>query len=152
MFDFKKRKLDSFWRVLFSNNGLMVNRLFQILFLKFQYVSLSQNPSMYACESLIYILRAHKVSPYAKMYSKQLSAIVRHHFQLYSFHMFELAKTRFLNGKFKQQGYTLAACLSYEAKTHLELLFLMMEFQPELMRKVDSYLFQVVFYWMMQAL
>lgn len=66
MFDFKKRKLDSFWRLVFSNDGLMVKRLFQILFLKFQYVSLSQNPSMYACECLVYILKYSRTSSITK--------------------------------------------------------------------------------------
>jgi hypothetical protein len=66
---------------------------------------------------------------------------------MFMFHFFRLTSIKFAAKPTKMQGYTLSYCLSREEKLHLELLLEMVIFDDYLALRVDSYLFQIAFYY-----
>ena len=123
-----------------------------MLILKFQYVSLSTNPSTTAAKILILILKNCKRIYGINKYADYLKTEVRKYFRIFTLHIFQMSQVKFKEKKVKMQGYTLAACLTREARTHLELVLVMVKFDEDLASKVDSYLFQIVVYWSLQVM
>ena len=129
-----------------------MSRLFQIMILKFQYVSLSQNPSILVAETLTKILQKANRVPGIVAEKKHLEKVLNSHFQLFMYHIFAISKIKFSSKRIKLQKYTLANCLPREQRIHLELLLEMIIYVPDMAKRVDSYLFQIALYWTLQSL
>lgn len=151
IFDYRPRQFEKFWKFIFADEAIIIDRLFQILILKFHYVNLSQNPSCIACKTLIWILK-YKLSPSVLENYKDVKKAIRRNYEAFIFHLFKIADTNFTSKKLKCQGYTIHHVLGLVQKMHLELFFEIVMFDKNLASKIDSYVFQIAFYWTLQSL
>lgn len=149
--DFSKREFMKFWDAFFFSERA-VDRYFQMLFLKFRYVSMCQNPATLGAEIILSLLKYADRVDGIKRHKDKIRASLRKHFQLFMFHMFRLTTIKVGGKSIKIQGYTLCCSLSQEEKLHLELLLEMVIFDDYLSSRVDSYLFQIAFYWTLQSM
>jgi hypothetical protein len=147
MYFFGKEFIDFFCR---SEN--VIDYLFEILIIKYQYKSRVQNPSSKVVNIIFMIIQHCKHNKYLQKYQEMMKKKIRENFQNFMFHFFELSGIKFKSKSVKCQGYSLGACLSKEQRIHLELLLEMVIFDKTLAKRVDSYLFQIALYWTLQAL
>ena len=143
--EFSKREFKQFWDAFFFSEDSF-DMYFQILFLKYEYTLVSRNPAILAAEILLNLIKNAKSVEGITKYSEKIIKAIRKHFQLFSFHMFKIASINYNDGSVKMQGYSLSSCLNYKLKLHLELFLEMLIYDPDLASRVDSYLFQIVFY------
>lgn len=141
------------WGKRVVGQGEGIRALFNLFFLAFKYLSLANNPSVICIEILALIYKeASKENGLLRSYAEKLESIGKEFLPMFQYHIFNMCKLHFTRKTIKLQNYTLARCLTEEQQVQLELLMRMAIMSEATIQLIDSYCFQIIFLWMLQAM